>query len=136
MTELEILEHAYITIDRIWNLAQWYVAISLAVVTAAHLAATRLNLFILIVMICLYSTYTLLIGSAFVWNYQVMAGYFEALTQLDSQNNLIMQPVYDGLAHPSGYFAPILYPSIGVVVYVASVAFLIRTYFQETRKRN
>ena len=133
MIELDILEHAYITIDRIWNLAQWYVAISLALVTAAHLASARLNLFILIVMISLYSAYTMLMGSAYVWNYHVMSGYMEVLARLDTGNTAVMQPVYDGLAYPYN-FAPTLYPVIGVAVYVSCTAFLIRTYIQEKGK--
>jgi len=136
MPELDILEHAYTAIDRMWTFAQWYVGISLAVVTAGHFAAERLNIVILVAMIGLYSAYTVLMGSAYVWNFHLMNGYLEALAHVDSGNTQVMQPVYDALAHPSGSsFAPILYPSIGVAVYIACTAFLIRTYIQERGKR-
>ena len=58
----------------------------------------------------LSSTYTVLMGPAYVWSYNVMNGYFEALANLDSGNAQILRPVYDGLAHPSGDFVPVLFP--------------------------
>ena len=133
MTELEILEHAHITIDRIWGLGQWYVAISLAIVSASHFASARLNPFVLTAIVCLYSVYTVFMGSAYLWNFHVMSGYFEALERVDPSNIEVMQPVYDGLAYPYN-FAPTLYPIIGIAIYIACTTFLIGTYIQERRK--
>ena len=61
MTEAEILEQMALYIDRMWLLAQWWVAISLALVAATHFAAKRMDLVILITIIGIYSAY--LIGT-------------------------------------------------------------------------
>jgi len=124
VTEAEILEQAANAIDRMWTLAQWWVAISLGLVTAAHVAAERLNLFILIAIMVLYSAYTSLVALALSWNYHVMLGFFEVLSVED------YPPILHGITHPAGTLSLALLPWLGLAMFICCNAFLIRTYLQ------
>ena len=130
MTDAEILEHAAIAIDRMFMLAQWFVAISLALVTAVHIAASRINLLILIAMMILYSSYFALIAVSYTWNFHLMDGFFQALS-LPAES-----PITKGLSHPSGPYTPLLFPWLGGGIFISCNAFLIRTYIQERGKKS
>jgi len=124
MTEAELLGQAATAIDRMWTLAQWWVAISLGLVTAAHVAAERLNLFILLTILVLYVAYTSLVALAVVWNYHAMQGFFGALSLEDYPS------ITQGLAHPTGALSLTVLPWLGLAVFISCNAFLIRTYLQ------
>ena len=131
MTEAEILEQIAIYIDRMWLFAQWYVAISLALVTATHVAAERLNLFVLVILVILYSAYSVLVSVSYIWNYNVMGGFYRELFELGAN---LSEGSKVGLSDPWGRYTHMLFQWIGGAVYFASSAFLIRTYVQEKRK--
>ena len=128
MTEAEILEQTAIYIDRMFWLAQWYVAMSLALVTATHFAAKRLNLYILITIIGLYSAYTLLVFTSYVWNYNVMGGFFQELVKLGDTMSEGSKLTF---SDPWGPYTNILFRWIGGAIFIATNAYLVGAYVQE-----
>ena len=132
MSEAEILEQIAIHIDRMWLLAQWYTAISLAMISATHFAAERLNLYILISTIGLYSVYSVLVSIAYMWNFNVMGAFYGDLNQL---GDTLSEGSIEALNSSwGGTLTHRFYQLGGTAVFLASNAYLIVTYEQEKRK--
>ncbi len=130
MTEAEILEQIALYTDRMWLLGQWYVAISLAVVTATHFAAKSLNLAILIAIISLYSSYAALVTVSYLWNYNVMSAFYLDLFELGPA---LSEGSRVSMSDPWGPYTAKLIPWIGIAVFIACNAYLIWTYMRENK---
>ena len=59
MTEAEIAFQVSEYLDRVWSMQQWWASVSIGVLVMAHLAAEKLNLFLVCISLALYTTYTL-----------------------------------------------------------------------------
>ena len=59
MSEAELIYQASEYLDMIWSMQQWWASISIGVLIMAHIASARLNLFLIIICIGLYTSYTL-----------------------------------------------------------------------------
>ncbi len=54
MNEAELSYHLSMVLDRIWSMQQWWASVSIGVLIMAHLATSRLNLFLVILSLALY----------------------------------------------------------------------------------
>jgi hypothetical protein len=59
MSETDIVFQSATYLDRLWSLQQWWASISIGVLIMAHLAAERLNLFLVCISLALYTVYSL-----------------------------------------------------------------------------
>ena len=59
MTEADLIFQWSETINRIWNLIQWWGSMSFGLIVLAHLASEKLNRFLLVAIISLYTLYSI-----------------------------------------------------------------------------
>lgn len=59
MTEAQILVDMGVHGDRVWSIMQFWTSVSFGILIAAHFAAERLNLFVLVVILLLYTSFSL-----------------------------------------------------------------------------
>ena len=58
MSEADITYQMSEYLNRIWMMQQWWASVSIGVLVMAHLASSRLNIFLVLVSLALYTAYT------------------------------------------------------------------------------
>ena len=75
MTEAELAYQISESINRGWGLIQWWASISFGLLIVAHVAADKLNLFLLIVTIALYTSFSIMANNIVTLNFEVAYQY-------------------------------------------------------------
>lgn len=66
MSEADIIEHLFSIYDRYWTIVQWWSGLSFSLIIVSHLAADRLSKRLVVILLGLYTLYT-------IWVYLLMA---------------------------------------------------------------
>ena len=131
MTEREIIESIFEIYDRDWGMIHWWGTISFGLVAVAQLEIEKLNIYLLTLIILLYSLFTGWIGLEYLFNVQVLTGFNADLAELGeaahkgSHALLNSRLVYKGVA---------LQDAAVCTTYFASMGFLIYSYVARTKQ--
>lgn len=90
MNEAEISYQMSEYLNRLWTIQQWWASVSIGVLIMAHLATSRLNLFLVSISLGLYTSYTLYIVQMLRENMNTiyaLAADLKALIQSDVVNS-------------------------------------------------
>ena len=134
MTEAEVIFQISEVANRLWMLLQWWASISFGVLIVAHIASNQLNLFLTVVILFLYSAYSVYMFDLAEYNNSI---YFAFGADLQNMSDA-------GIELTAGASANIVQPelgySIGPVVFVGTYlsvnAYLIYSYIQGRKCRN
>jgi hypothetical protein len=132
MTEAEISYQMSEYLDRLWTLQQWWASISIGVLIMAHLATARLNLFLVLISLALYTSYTVYIVQMLrdnIFTIYALAADLEALVQsgiVNSNNANEMMSIMDN--------NPFLFYLTFGGTYLSVCSYLIYSYFRSQGK--
>ena len=119
-------------LDRLWTLQQWWASISIGVLIMAHLATARLNLFLVLISLGLYTSYTAFVLQMLRENTETIAALaldLKALIQsgvANSKNATVLISTMD--ANPF-----LFYLTFGGT-YLGVCSYLIYSYFKSRGK--
>ena len=82
MSEAEISYQISEYLNRLWAMQQWWASISIGVLVMAHIASTKLNLFLVWISFGLYTSYTLYMYQMSGENYQTIVALASDLQNL------------------------------------------------------
>ena len=88
MSEAELIDQMIARQEIIWNLNQWWVSISLAVMLAAYVTSERLNRILVTLIVVMYSLYTFTLWEHVVALATMSSAYSEALSALAESSQL------------------------------------------------
>ncbi|RLQ22582.1 hypothetical protein DWB85_06240 [Seongchinamella sediminis] len=129
MTEAEISFQISEYLNRIWTLQQWWASISIGVLVMAHLASKRLNLFLVLISLGLYTSYTLYMAQMSRVNIETvwaLATDLEALIQSGAVNSNNARNIV-----AVKYSNPLLYYLTFPGTYLSVCAYLIYCYCKD-----
>ena len=128
MTEAEILFQYSEVVNRIWTLIQWWSGVSFGMIALAHLTLERLNRALLLVVLSLYTIYTILIYSVLRLNVDNTGDYVDDLRQLRAMGETLgghatrlIESDFSILVQTLGWIIP-------MYVYIACVFYPIYAY--------
>ena len=75
MTEAELAFQISESINRGWGLIQWWASVSFGLLIVPHVAADKLNFFLLFVVITLYTVFSLMVHDIVTYNFDVAHQY-------------------------------------------------------------
>jgi len=128
MTEAEITYQISEYLNRIWDMQQWWASISIGVLVMAHLASAHLNLFLIVISLGLYTSYTLYMSQMAGENYETIVALAADLQRLidsgvvQSQNAIEQTAIVDT--------SPALYIVTYAGTYISVVSYLIYCYLK------
>ena len=82
MTEAELTYLLSEVIDRTWSMQQWWASISFGVLIIAHMAANKLNLLLVAIILGLYAAFTFYMGNILQIHLGEMAAIFQDIESL------------------------------------------------------
>jgi hypothetical protein len=126
MSEAELIYQASEYLDRVWSMHQWWASISIGVLIMAHIAVARLNLFLVVICLGLYTSYTLYMLQMSRENYETI---FALATDLEALIN-------SGVAQTNAavelsdirYTSPILYYITFGGTYLSVIAYVLFSF--------
>ena len=128
MTEADLVNFIFAIYDRYWSMAQWWVSITFGLIIVAHFAASKLNLYLVILLILLYTAFTGWLGMFYIYNMDIVGGYLTDLRSMENISNRGTLALMRSEAIPLGA----LFQNISVMVmYFGSVSYLIYAYTKE-----
>ncbi len=128
MSEAEIAYQMSEYLNRIWTMQQWWASISLAVLVMAHLASARLNLFLVLISLALYTSYTLYMAQMMRANIETvyaLASDLEVLINSGAVNSNNAREMIS-IKHSN----PFLYYLTFGGTYLSVCAYLLYSYFK------
>ncbi|MGC5198187.1 hypothetical protein, partial [Aphanothece microscopica] len=104
MTENDLIDAIFAIYDRYWNIIQWWGSVSFGLIAVAHFAAEKLNVYLLLLLVMLYSLFTGWVALDYFFNVQILSGFnadlaeFGGLAHHGSRALLESKTVYKGVA--------------------------------------
>jgi len=129
MSEAEIAYQLSEYLNRIWSMQQWWASISIGVLVMAHLASSRLNLFLVCISLGLYTTYTLYMLQMLGENYDTIVALANDLKALVDSGKVNSSNAMQMLQIPDTSGA-LYYITFGGT-YISVVSYLIYSYIKE-----
>jgi hypothetical protein len=106
MTEAELIFQIAELIDRLWNLQQWWASISFGVLIVAHIGSNQLNIFLVAVILFLYTIYSVFMLDLLGHNFDIYIAFVADLQRMSDS----------GIELTSGAVANIVQPELGYSV--------------------
>lgn len=132
MSEAEIVYQLSENFNRIWSMLQWWASISLGLIVLAHVASERLNGFLVIVVVTLYSAFSFYVFQLMNRNYESVQGYVSDLQNIvKSGNDLASGTLAYMQPQSSIVVALVIFTLWGT--FAGSNAYLIYSYFKGKR---
>lgn len=131
MNEADLIYQLSIVLDRIWSMQQWWASVSIGVLVMAHLASSRLNLFLIILSLALYSLYTFFMYSMLLENVGLLSALardLQALIDSGVANSHVAKEQADIMNDGSGLFV-----ATYAGTYVSVMAYLLYSYMRARR---
>ena len=121
------------------NLMQFWVSITFAILMVAHFASERLNLFLVCVLIALYSVFSTFFFGLYMADGSLIASIFSdaaALAESQGENasqTLISLSRYNFFGGEQGAYALVV---VSPLTYLCAVGYLIYNYKQSNRNHD
>lgn len=126
MSEAEITYQISEILNRVWAMQQWWASISVGVLIMAHLAANKLNFFLLIISLSLYTAYTIYMYQMMGVNYGTIVDLLADLEVLVNSGSVVSNTAVGLLKVPQA--SAVLFFITYVGTYVGVMSYLIYSY--------
>lgn len=134
MTEAEVIFQIAEVANRLWMLLQWWASISFGVLIVAHIASNQLNLFLTVVILFLYSAYSVYMFDLVEYNNNIYFAFVADLQNMSDAGIELTAGAAANIVQPDlGYF---IGPVVFVGTYLSVNAYLIYSYIQGRKYRN
>lgn len=130
MSEAEIIGELGSRTEIYWNLIQWFVSISFAVMVAAYWGANKLSLKIVAAIFGLYILTFITAASSILTQIGYIGDLYEALRLLNESNQLSVVGT-GALQRQGNNLGSILQPLWGGVSFVFTIGFVVYCYIYE-----
>ena len=128
MTEAEIIYQASEYLDRVWSMQQWWASISIGVLVMAHLASARLNLFLIVISLGLYTAYSLYMVQMAGENYDTIFALASDLELLIASGEAMTSAAVELADIPNT--SPVLYFVTFGGTYLSVVSYVVYSYWK------
>lgn len=134
MSEYEILDLYYSNQSQITLIMQWWVSVTFGLLAVGHFGAEKLNVFLLSLLVVLYSSFSFVMSGFFVEKSDTMRGYLGDLNALQ-QNGAALSPstvefVESGL-QPIPWLANLIFLIALGGMFLATIGYVIYAYLRE-----
>lgn len=126
MTEADLIDTIFAIFDRYWNMIQWWGSVSFGLIAVAQFAVDRLNVFLLSLLILLYTLFTAWVGIYYFFNLELLWGFRQDLAELGSMAHHGTKALLTSRTVVKGV---ILQDVAVVLTFFSSIAYLIFSFF-------
>ena len=127
MSEADLIDQLLARSEVLWNLNQWWVSVSFAVMLAAYVGAERLSRILVGLMVGLYSLYTITVWEHVLSLVSLHSSYMEALSLLADSSQLgVVGQAY--LEQQDNRKLSIVFPAFMVVAFLITNGFVFYSY--------
>lgn len=132
MTEAEIVYQMSEIFNRAWTIQQWWASISFGLLLVAHVAAERLNGFLLVMLLTLYCAFTALVQQMLSRNVEMVYGYRESLQQM-IEDGVELSAGSLVFARPNPWYHEAIAWIALVGTFLGTSSYLVYRYWSENR---
>lgn len=136
VTETEILNQLSEVYDRYWSINQWWASISFLIIAISHFASHRLNRFLIVIIIGLYSAFSIWLYRYLVYNEDLVRGFLQDLDQLRLSGIEISQAALNTLTLKDDA-STLLFERIAQAgTFICSITYLIYSQSDISKKKH
>ena len=133
MSEAEIAYQLSEIYNRVWSIQQWWASISIGLLILAHLASEKLNLFLVLFIMALYSSFSLYVFNILGRNWNTITHYIQDLQSLVDAGQKLSSGTLTFLEPQSEIITTVIIIVL-IATFMGCNAYLVYSYFKFKRK--
>lgn len=133
MSEAEIVHQLSEIFNRVWSMQQWWGSISIGVLILAHIAADRLNAFLVAFVVAVYSAFSFYVWRLMARNWNTINHYLRDLQALADAGERLSSGTLTYM-EPQSPVVMILVPVTLIAVFAGCNAYLLYRYWKCRRQ--
>ena len=135
MSEAEIVYQLSEMYNKIWSVQQWWASISIGLLILAHLASERINLFLVLFIMALYSSFSLYISIMLTRTWNTTTHYIQDLQGLVGAGHKLSSGTLT-LLEPQSEIVTALIVIVFICTFIGCNAYLVYSYLKGRRESN
>lgn len=135
MSEAEIAYQVSEIYNRVWSIQQWWASISIGLLILAHLASEKLNLFLVVFIMALYSSFSLYVFNILGRNWNTVTHYIQDLQGLVDVGQKLSSGTLT-LLEPQSEIVTTLIIIVLIATFMGCNTYLVYSYLKERRNKS
>jgi hypothetical protein len=133
MSEAEIAYQLSEIYNKVWSIQQWWASISIGLLILAHLASEKLNLFLVLFIMALYSSFSLYVFIILARNWNTITHYIQDLQGLVDAGHKLSLGTLTYL-EPQSEIVTALILIVLICTFMGCNAYLVYSFLKNRRK--